>query len=39
MTVLNAILTHRLYKGAVIALGLVGIFDRELTHCVVKDLA
>src|SRR5262249_49061837 len=32
---LDATLTHRFHKGAVVALRLVGIFDRELAHCVV----
>src|SRR6516162_6429749 len=35
---LDATLTHRFHKGAVVALRLVGTFDRELAHCVVKDL-
>src|SRR4029450_321959 len=29
----DATLTHRFQKGAVVALRLVGIFDRELAHC------
>jgi hypothetical protein len=33
MTSLDATLTHRFQKGAVVALRLVGIFDRELAHC------
>jgi hypothetical protein len=36
---LDATLTHRFHKGAVAALRLVGIFDRELAYCIVKDLA